>query len=82
MKQVNIHDAKTHLSHLIEEVEHGEDVVIARHNRPVARLVPIATTTRIPGALQEKITIHDDFDTPWPDEALAAFRDKLEGKAP
>jgi len=32
VKQVNIHDAKTHLSHLIEEVEHGEDVVIARHN--------------------------------------------------
>jgi len=76
VKQVNIHEAKTHLSHLIEEVERGEDVVIARHNRPVARLVPIATTTRIPGTLREKITIHDDFDTPLPDEALAAFEDK------
>jgi len=78
MKQVNIHEAKTHLSHLIEEVERGEDVVIARHNRPVARIVPVATTTRIPGALRGQITIHDDFDTPWPDGALAAF----EGKAP
>jgi prevent-host-death family protein len=78
VKQVNIHEAKTHLSRLIEEVEHGEDVVIARHNRPVARLVPIATTTRTPGALQEEITIHDDFDTPLPDEALAVF----EGKTP
>jgi len=78
VKQVNIHEAKTHLSHLIEEVEHGEDVVIARHNRPVARLVPIATTTRTPGALHGRITIHDDFDTPLPDEALVVF----EGKTP
>lgn len=78
MKQVNIHEAKTHLSHLIEEVERGEDIVIARHNRPVARLVPVATTPRKPGALHGKITIHADFDTPWPDEALAAF----EAKAP
>ncbi len=78
MKQVNIHEAKTHLSHLIEEVERGEDVVIARHNRPVARLVPVATTARIPGALHGKITIQDDFDTLLPDEALAIF----EGKTP
>jgi len=65
---VNIHDAKTHLSRLIERVERGEEIVIARAGRPVALLQPIATPARRqPG--NERIVIHDDFDDPVPDFA-------------
>jgi prevent-host-death family protein len=63
---VNIRDAKTHLSRLIERVEAGEEIVIARAGRPVARLVPLrrATHPRIPGRWREEITIAPDFDAP------------------
>ncbi len=65
---VNIHDAKTHLSRLIERVEHGEEIVIARAGRPVALLQPIAAPARRqPGS--ERIVIHDNFDDPMPDFA-------------
>ena len=40
MRQVNVHEAKTHLSKLLEQVEHGEEIVIARNGKPIARLVP------------------------------------------
>ena len=61
---VNIHDAKTHLSRLIERVEAGEEVVIARAGRPVARLVPLRRSTkpRIPGHWRGQIAIAPDFD--------------------
>ncbi len=61
---VNVYEAKTHLSRLLAQVEAGEDIVIARHGRPIARLVPfVATRTqRRPGALAGKIDIADDFD--------------------
>jgi prevent-host-death family protein len=63
---VNIHDAKTHLSRLIERVEAGDEIVIARAGRPVARLVPLrrATRPRVPGRWREQITIAPDFDAP------------------
>jgi prevent-host-death family protein len=63
---VNIHDAKTHLSRLIERVEAGDEIVIARAGRPVARLVPLrrASGPRIPGRWREQITIAPDFDAP------------------
>jgi len=63
---VNIHDAKTHLSRLIERVEAGDEIVIARAGRPVARLVPLrrATGPRIPGRWRDQITIAPDFDAP------------------
>jgi prevent-host-death family protein len=61
---VNIHEAKTHLSRLVERVEAGEEVVIARAGRPVARLVPYRATRgpRQPGLLRGQITIAPDFD--------------------
>jgi prevent-host-death family protein len=61
---VNIHEAKTHLSRLIERVEAGQEIVIARAGRPVARLVPIRSRTspRIPGAWRGLIRIAPDFD--------------------
>ena len=74
MKSVNIHEAKTHLSRLLELVELGEPVVIARNGRPIARIVPYRSETRRPGGLKGKIRIGDDFDAPLPEELAAAFR--------
>ena len=61
---VNIHEAKTHLSRLIERVESGQEVVIARAGRPVARLVPYhsRTTPRIPGLWRGRVRLAPDFD--------------------
>ena len=61
---VNIHDAKTHLSRLVERVEAGEEVVIARAGRPVARLVPYRARTRPrqPGLWRGQVAIGPDFD--------------------
>jgi prevent-host-death family protein len=61
---VNIHDAKTHLSRLIERVETGEEVVIARAGRPVARLVPYRarTSPRVPGQWRGRVRLAPDFD--------------------
>jgi prevent-host-death family protein len=78
-KTVNIHHAKTHLSSLIAEVEGGNEVVIARAGKPVAKLVPMRGKTkappgRQPGFLKRKIRIGRDFDDPLPDDVLAAFR--------
>ena len=75
MKSVNVHEAKTHLSRLLARVAAGEQVVISKAGRPVARLVPIdgASRARIPGVDRGKIMIADDFDAPLPAEFLAAF---------
>lgn len=80
MDPVNIHEAKTQLSKLIEIVEGGTEVVIARAGKPVAKLVPIQPPTkpiRKPGALKGRIRISDDFDAPLPQDIIEAF----EGKA-
>jgi antitoxin (DNA-binding transcriptional repressor) of toxin-antitoxin stability system len=72
MKQVNIHEAKTHLSRLVQDVLAGEEVVIARGNKPVVRLVihEAATPTRKPGRLPGLVLdISDDFDEPLEDFA-------------
>jgi prevent-host-death family protein len=63
MEQVNVHEAKTHLSKLLERVEAGEEIVIARNGKPVAKLVAVpARKPREPGALKGRIWIADDFD--------------------
>jgi len=67
MQVVNIHDAKTQLSRLLEQVQSGEDVVIAKSGTPIARLVPYITPKRKiapPGAMAGEIWIADDFDAP------------------
>lgn len=72
---VSIYEAKTHLSHLVDRAIQGDDVVITRHGRPVARLVP-APRTRAPrrlGALRGKIRVSEGFDAPLPAELLALF---------
>ncbi len=68
MKKVNIHEAKTHLSRLVEDVAAGEEVIIAKAGKPVARLVAFEKLAqpRTPGALKGRIKIADDFDAPLP----------------
>jgi prevent-host-death family protein len=72
---VNIHDAKTHLSRLVERVEGGEEVIIARAGRPVARLVPYRARRepRKPGLLKGKIWLADDWDSPEVNAEIAAL---------
>jgi prevent-host-death family protein len=71
---VNIHDAKTHLSRLVERVEAGEEVVIARAGRPVARLVAYRARTapRVPGSWKGRVRLAPDFDAP-DEELIATF---------
>ena len=77
-EQVNIQQAKTQLSRLVAQVEAGEEIVLARAGRPVARIVPIApAVTRAPGRLVGKGWIGDDFDAPLDPDVQAAF----EGRA-
>lgn len=75
MTQVNVHDAKTHLSRLLERVEAGEEVVISRAGRPVARLVAYQGLAgpRRPGAWRGRVRTAPDFDE-LPPEIEAAFR--------
>jgi len=72
---VNVHEAKTHLSRLLEEVAAGGEVLIAKAGRPVARLVPLEPIVRRKklGLLRGKISVPDDFDAPLPLEVLAEF---------
>lgn len=72
---VNVHEAKTHFSKLLERVALGEEVVIARAGRPVARLVPIArdVAERRPGSARGDVWVGDDFDAPLPDEVMSGF---------
>jgi prevent-host-death family protein len=73
--QVNIHEAKTRLSQLIEQVGAGGEVVIARAGSPVVRLVAVdgRRPRRVLGALAGQITIPDDCNAPLPDALLDAF---------
>ena len=72
MITVNIHQAKTNLSKLLQEVMNGQEVIIARAGVPIAVIQPIQPLKpkRKPGALAGKITISPDFDDPIPDEDL------------
>lgn len=74
-KTVNVHEAKTHLSRLLEQVSQGEDVIIAKAGRPVARLVPVVQRPdkRRPGSARGQIEIADDFDAPLPEEIQRYF---------
>ena len=72
---VNVHEAKTHLSKLLARVSLGEEVVIAKAGKPVARLVAISKKPRkrVPGIDKGKIWMSPDFDAPLPDEILDPF---------
>jgi len=69
-----VHAAKTHLSRLLDRVEAGEEIVIARNNRPVARLVAYTEEpVRAPGRLRGQLIIAKDFDDPLPEDLVRAF---------
>ena len=71
-KAVNIHDAKTHLSRLVEQAGAGHEIVIAKAGRPMARLVPLVAAPRPKkfGLLEGQIDIPADFDAPLPPDFL------------
>jgi prevent-host-death family protein len=75
MTQVNIHAAKTHLSRLLEQVAAGEEVIIAKAGKPVARLVPVAAgkPKRVWGLDAGLFQVPDDFDDPLPEDLQRAF---------
>jgi prevent-host-death family protein len=75
MSTVNIHEAKTHLSRLVEDAAAGEEVVIAKAGRPVARLVALAAPSRVRkvGVLKGKLALPEDFDAPLSAEELREF---------
>jgi prevent-host-death family protein len=73
-KVVNMHEAKSNLSRLVEEVEAGAEIVLARAGKPVARLVPIRPSVRRRlGRWKGKVWMSDDFDAPLPASELAAW---------
>lgn len=68
---INVHDAKTHFSELLERVRGGEEIIISKAGRPVARLVPLAPPgDRVPGSRAGRMWMADDFDAPLPDDFL------------
>ena len=75
MKTVNIHAAKTHLSSLVEEAAAGEEIIIAKAGKPIARLVPIEPPAfhKAFGILKGRIHASDDFDAPLSAEILKGF---------
>jgi prevent-host-death family protein len=89
MKQVNIHEAKTHLSRLVEAAARGEAFVIAKAGRPLVKVVPVEETDsresakerakRRIGFMEGQFTVPDDFDTFMQDEIIAMFEGKYKG---
>ncbi|HEX4044517.1 MAG TPA: type II toxin-antitoxin system Phd/YefM family antitoxin [Gammaproteobacteria bacterium] len=75
MRTVNIHDAKTHFSQLVDTVMQGKTIIIAKAGKPAAKLCPITPSQpkRRFGVLKGKIMIADDFDAPLPDDLLSDF---------
>ena len=78
MNKVNIHQAKTQFSRLVELAASGEEIIIAKSGKPVARLVAYAIkgVVRRPGSMRGKIRIKKNFDAPLPKELLGAFEGK------
>lgn len=75
MSAVNVHEAKTHFSKLLQRVAAGEEIIISNRGTPVARLIPIAQKPvhRQLGIDKGRVKIGDDFDDPLPPEILSAF---------
>jgi len=74
MQIVNIHEAKTHFSKLIDAVVHGDEIIIAMAGKPVAKLIPISKKPkRRIGVLKGQIKISKDFYEPFPEDIIAVF---------
>jgi prevent-host-death family protein len=75
MQSINVHEAKTHFSKLIQAAMEGEEIIIAKAGKPAAKLVPIREKrhgVRF-GLMKGEIEISDDFDAPLPEDLLSAF---------
>jgi prevent-host-death family protein len=79
METVNLYEAKTNLSQLVERAARGEEIVIAKAGRPLARLVPLAmrTSPRPLGLLAGEVEVAADFDDPLPDGFRRVFEEQL-----
>ena len=75
MISVNVHEAKTHLSRLLERVAAGEEILISKAGKPMAKLTPLSKpqANRVPGLDKGMIQIPEDFDAPLPDDVLELF---------
>jgi prevent-host-death family protein len=73
VEQFNIHDAKTHLSRIIERVERGEEIVISRAGRPVAKVIPLVRTVSrtARGSLRGKLTLSEEWDSAETNASIA-----------
>jgi prevent-host-death family protein len=73
-KIVNMHEAKTNLSRLVEEAEAGEEIILARAGKPVAKLVPVRRSRRRRlGHWKGRVVMSEDFDAPLPADVLATW---------
>jgi prevent-host-death family protein len=85
-KVMNLYEAKSQLSSLVEEAAAGDEIIIAKAGVPKARLVPLRprTTRRRPGGSEDRVWIAPDFDAPLPEDLLDAFagRTGRPGRAP
>jgi prevent-host-death family protein len=75
MRNVNIHEAKTHFSKLVDTAMHGEEIIIAKAGKPAARLVPLREAARKIqfGLMQGEVEIAENFDAPLPESVMATF---------
>ena len=75
---LNLYEAKTNLSSLVDRAAAGEEIIIAKAGRPLAKLVPLGRShqRREPGGWKGKIQIAEDFDAPLPQEILDAFANR------
>lgn len=73
-RTLNLYDAKTQLSALVDEAAAGHEIIIAKAGKPMAKLVPLrAVARRKPGRGKARVWMADDFDAPLPDDILTAF---------
>lgn len=77
MAKVNVHDAKTHFSRLLSRAESGEEIIIAKAGKPVARLVSVEekVSKRMPGSAKGLIVMKNNFLAPLPEDILEEFED-------
>jgi prevent-host-death family protein len=75
MQSVNIYDAKTRLSQLVDRAAAGDDVIISRNGKPLVRITQLQPSKRAIrfGLLKGQFEVPDDFDAPLPDDVLAGF---------
>lgn len=73
--QINIHEAKTNFSKLLKRVLAGEEIIIAKAGKPIAKLVPISKKNikRVAGLAKGKVTLSADFNAPLPDDIIKEF---------